>query len=316
MLDSPIIDIAIGLSFLYFLLGLFASSLNELIQIKLQTRAKQLHLAIINFLDRDWDEIGDKIMESPYVRSLRDRKNNLPSYIPSSSFAQGIIDVIKGAENLPETIPQLREQIKNNKVIKGDAQVWLLGLLDKSYDKLEDFYKNIEESYNNAMDRVSEWYKTRAKTAVLIIGIITAVLLNIDTIHVTSTLWKNKDTAKAFSAAVASSMVTIEKTATDYKVKDADGNVIYSDTNKPSDNLANVFAEVGSLPIPLGWNRNSFDFFSEKDWYWGLLSKLAGWAITALAVYIGAPFWFDLLSQVVKLRKGTQNTKLPGQADG
>lgn len=313
MLDSPIIDIAIGLSFLYFLLGLFASSLNELIQIKLKSRAKQLHLAIINFLDRDWDVIGEKVMDSPYIRTLKNNKGELPSYIPSSSFAQSIIDVIKSGEDLPETIPQLREKIKDNKIIKGDAQVWLLGLLDKSYGKLEDFYKNIEESYNNSMDRVSEWYKTKAKTVVLIIGIITAISLNIDTIHVTTTLWKNKDTAKAFSAAVASSMVTIEKTGKDYKVKDAAGNVIYSDTNKPDDNIANVFAEVGSLPIPLGWSRNSFDFFREDDWYLGLISKLAGWAITSLAIYIGAPFWFDLLSKMLKLRGGEKEAKLPEQ---
>ncbi len=311
MLDSPIIDIAIGLSFLYFLLGLFASSFNELIQIKLQSRSKQLHLAIINFLDRDWDEIGTKIMDSPYIRSLRNNKNELPSYIPSSSFAQSVIDVIKGAEDLPETIPQIREQIKNNKIIKGDAQVWLLGLLDKSYNKLEDFYENIETSYNDSMDRLSEWYKTKAKMAVLYIGILSAVLLNIDTINITTTLWKNKDTAKAFSAAVASSMVTIEKNDEEYLVKDANGEVIYSGENKPGDNLANVFAEVGSLPIPLGWSRNSFDFFSEDDWYWGLLSMLAGWAITSLAIYIGAPFWFDLLSKVVKLRGGVKNIKIP-----
>ena len=140
MLDSPIIDIAIGLSFLYFLLGLVASSLNELIQSWLKSRSKELNRAILNFLDRDWDEIGKKVIESPYVRSLSKSPGKLPSYIPSSSFAQSIIDVIKGAEDLPKTIPDIRKQIKNNPIVKGDAQVWLLGLLDQSYDKLQDFY--------------------------------------------------------------------------------------------------------------------------------------------------------------------------------
>lgn len=139
MFDSPIIDIAIGLAFLYFLLGLITSSLNELIQTKLRSRSKELHKAILNFLDRDWDEIGEKVLESPYVRSLRKDPNKLPSYIPSSSFAQSIIDVIKGAEDLPNSIPEIRKQIKNNPIIKGDAQVWLLGLLDQSYDRLQDF---------------------------------------------------------------------------------------------------------------------------------------------------------------------------------
>ena len=140
MLDSPIIDIAIGLSFLYFLFGLLTSALNELIQTKLQSRSRELHSAILNFLDQDWDEIGKKITESPYVRSLGKSSEKFPSYIRSSSFAQSVVDVIKGAEDLPATIPEIREQIKNNPIIKGEAQVWLLGLLDQSYDKLEGFY--------------------------------------------------------------------------------------------------------------------------------------------------------------------------------
>jgi hypothetical protein len=34
----------------------------------------------------------------------------------------------------------------------------------------------------------------------------------------------------------------------------------------------------------------------------GLLSKLAGWIITAAAVSQGAPFWFDLLQKLVNMR--------------
>ena len=33
-----------------------------------------------------------------------------------------------------------------------------------------------------------------------------------------------------------------------------------------------------------------------------------GWIITALAISLGAPFWFDLLNKLVKFR-GTGNTK-------
>ena len=55
MFDSPIIDIAIGLSFLYFLLVLITSSLNEMINTFLKTRSKELKFAIMNFLENDWE---------------------------------------------------------------------------------------------------------------------------------------------------------------------------------------------------------------------------------------------------------------------
>lgn len=302
MLDSPIIDIAIGLSFLYFLLGLATSSLNELIQSWLKSRSKVLHNAIINFLDRDWDEIGKKVIESPYVRSLSKSPDKLPSYIPSSSFAQSIIDVIKGGEDLPKTIPEIRKQIKNNPIIKGDAQIWLLGLLDQSYDKLQNFYSKLEEAYNDAMDRVSGWYGRKAKRTILILGIIISVLLNVDTIDITKTLWKNKAAAKTFSAIVANSMERIEKSDSDFEISDEDGNVLYSIKNKSSENLNRIVAEIGNLPIPLGWNSTGLNFFCEPKWGWVLLSKIIGWGITSMAIFLGAPFWFDLLSKIVNLR--------------
>jgi len=47
----------------------------------------------------------------------------------------------------------------------------------------------------------------------------------------------------------------------------------------------------------LGWN-NGFLYYNEgQDWTW-----FFGWLITALSISLGAPFWFDLLSKLVKLR--------------
>ena len=39
------------------------------------------------------------------------------------------------------------------------------------------------------------------------------------------------------------------------------------------------------------------------SWIWGLLSEhLLGWLLTAIAVSLGAPFWFDMLKKIVNLR--------------
>ncbi len=302
MLDSPIIDIAIGLSFLYFLLGLIVSTVNEMIQAKLRTRSKELQSAILNFLDRDWDVIGKKIVESPYVRSLQKDATKFPAYIPSAAFAQSIVDVIKGADDLPENVEKIKETIRNNPVIKGDAQVWLLGLLDQSYGRLDVFYTKLEDSYNDAMDRVSAWFGKKAKKAILIIGIVASVAMNIDTIHITQSLWKNKETAKTLSALVTTSMENYQKTDQGFQIMDDAGNILYSVEQNAGANLSKTVAKVNILPIPLGWDQHSWDFVKQPGWGWGILSKIAGWAITAVAIYLGAPFWFDLLRKAVNLR--------------
>ena len=302
MLDSPIIDIAIGLSFLFFLLGLITSSINEIIHTWLKTRSKELKFAIQNFLDRDWDEIGDEIVNSPYVRSLKKDPDSFPSYIPSSSFAQSVIDVIKQSDDLPEKIDDIKDQIRKNELIKGDAEKWLLGMIDKSYGSLDKLYDNLEEAYNNAMDRVSGWYVRKVKRSILILSIITSVLLNIDTVDIVKSLWQNKENAKAFSSLVASSMENVSKNEDGFMITDDDGKVLYSVDNNEGKNISNVLKITNDFPIPYGWNKQSLDFFGQPKWILALLSKLVGWAITALAIFLGAPFWFDLLGKIVNLR--------------
>ena len=40
------------------------------------------------------------------------------------------------------------------------------------------------------------------------------------------------------------------------------------------------------------------------DEAWALLSKLVGLTLTAVAISFGAPFWFDTLSKLGRLRSG------------
>lgn len=53
-----------------------------------------------------------------------------------------------------------------------------------------------------------------------------------------------------------------------------------------------VKALLDSMPIPMGWQ------FSFNPWYCGIV----GWIITAVAISLGAPFWFDPLQKVVNIR--------------
>jgi hypothetical protein len=57
---------------------------------------------------------------------------------------------------------------------------------------------------------------------------------------------------------------------------------------------------VGRLPLPLGWDNISSDTSSST----GLLvaRKILGFLLTAFAISLGAPFWFDLLQNVANLR--------------
>ena len=113
------LDIAIGLFFIYLILGLLASEIQELFAGFLQWRAKHLRESIKHMLSafknnekkEKIDDFVDEIYSHPEIASLShysvknlgfsSRKQNQHglSYIPAEAFAEAFIDVAIGANN-------------------------------------------------------------------------------------------------------------------------------------------------------------------------------------------------------------------------
>ena len=79
----------------------------------------------------------------------------------------------------------------------------LIGV-DKPETSDEDFVgrlqTNIENWFNDTMDRLSGWYKRRAQLAAFFIGLTAALLLNVDTVQLATQLWKEPALREAISA--------------------------------------------------------------------------------------------------------------------
>ena len=63
---------------------------------------------------------------------------------------------------------------------------------------------------------------------------------------------------------------------------------------KPKDAL-NLLEGLG---LPIGWSETEIKNLKS----WNGFEMLAGWFITAAATLFGAPFWFDMLQQFVRLK--------------
>jgi hypothetical protein len=59
------------------------------------------------------------------------------------------------------------------------------------------------------------------------------------------------------------------------------------------EDAAKAVDEVSELQLPIGWGANAPD---------NVLTSIPGWLITIAALNLGAPFWFDLLSRLARLR--------------
>src|SRR5437867_3218161 len=49
--------------------------------------------------------------------------------------------------------------------------------------------QRVERWYDDAMERVSGWYKRRVQVALALIGLVVAITLNADTLQIVRTLW-------------------------------------------------------------------------------------------------------------------------------
>jgi len=69
-----------------------------------------------------------------------------------------------------------------------------------------------------------------------------------------------------------------------------------------------AFDEVSSkYLLPVGWKYSMADYkslvLSVDKWEpLHILAQVAGWFVTALALSLGAPFWFDLLNKFMVVR--------------
>ncbi len=336
MFDYPVLDIAISLVFTYLLLAIIVSSFNEwLLNSVFNTRAKDLKSAIENLLfDTQWKAVAGKIIDSPFISSLKKNSGKFPSYIPPKNFVSALLGAVKeGSEIIDETksidMGTLRESIKNNSLIRGDAGKVLLGLADRAGDSMENFSNSLEEFFNDAMNRATGWYKRKAKRVSFIVAVVIAFSLNVDTIQITKTLWEQPQLAKAVANIAANNISNIDTTGGRFAVKGSSvsqtdttikksspaGDTTISVSNKSIRNIQNAKSLFDELPLPVGWIAGNYPGCVEGKFdFLGWLSKFIGLLFTAGAISLGAPFWFDLANKFINVRNsgvkpGTENKK-------
>jgi hypothetical protein len=90
LFGSTVLEVALGLMFVYLLLSLLCSAVREYIEAKLNSRAKYLQQGIrllLNETDGTGMDLAEGLYSHGLVRPLYRNAAKLPSYIPSRTFA-------------------------------------------------------------------------------------------------------------------------------------------------------------------------------------------------------------------------------------
>ncbi|MDR3416752.1 MAG: hypothetical protein P4L83_11250 [Nevskia sp.] len=317
MFGSEILEIAIGLSFIYLVLATVCSAFRELLEAAIKTRAVGLYSGLCElFQDPQGSGLVKAFYEHPLINGLyfgdyvapavRGRLlswlprfgGQLPSYIPSKSFSVALLDLmIRGGgphaasapllDGAPLTMAGLRSaalSIQNEPVRRA-----LSAAIDNAGNDIEQVKKQLEAWFDASMERVSGWYKRQTQLVVFGLAILVTLGINVDTLALIGHLSYNDSARKALVAQAETAQQA------NPKALDEAGAKAQLDALRP-------------LQLPIGWQG------TETVTATSVAEHIPGWLLTAFAVSLGAPFWFDLLGKLVSLRATLKPKQDPGSS--
>lgn len=302
MSSFPLLDLAIGISFVYLILSLICTSANEALAGIFKTRAKFLDAGIQSLLDDT--ELKKKIYNHQLIRGLvRNHQKICPSYIPARNFALALMDILTGekATNDPVALNAGIASYPNPGLQKALKTV----LADDS-PSLKNNQQKLEAWFDDGMDRVSGWYKRHSQVRIFILAVLVTIVANADSLKIVKTLWVNPSLRTAFVDAASERIKKgrPDETLPMVEYPDPDNPTVTKPVNLPERDVASDL-EKDLVSQVTGWQEDFAEYTSRglRDWLgWLLYHRLFGWLITILAISLGAPFWFDTLSRLTNIR--------------
>lgn len=314
---SAILDVAIGLIFVFLLVSLICSQINDKIALWLRMRAKGLEEGLRNYITGQtqltWDLYNNPLIQSltpndpwltkfleriPFLNGLI-RAPSKPVYLPAKTFALALFNILVPNPATGQTsVAELRAAVSNlppNSPLRES----LLVIISTADNKIETVRQNLEAWYDSTMDKATKLYQAHMWRLGFVISLAIAIIFNVDAVGIGSSLWVD--------SALRSTIV-------------AEANKYAQGTPEK----AKALEQLNALNLPIGWICKTAP--EAKDWQtqlqtltitpvdwapkpgqaprqigWGdYFWKVVGYLITGFAGAQGAPFWFDLLRKLTQ----------------
>jgi hypothetical protein len=247
-------------------------------------------------------------------------KDKLPSYIDPENLALALAHVLLTSNSPVADPPQtnvLDFASLRTAIAKAPTPVAraLLPILDSSRQDLDKALKGIQDWYSRGMDRVSGWYKAHAQWRLFWIGLVVALLANVNSIAIFEALNRSPELA----GRVAEQANALVDGKTELTAEESQALVKKALAAPPADLpigygcLASVNAlasakgsrDTQTKPLPAGCGTGFENLTKDGmsgDLLLYLLLYLVGCALTALAGTLGAPYWFAALADLLRIR--------------
>ena len=222
---GSMLDVAIGVAFIFVLLSTIASAIQEMIATVLSVRGKVMQDMIVQLLDNPAttaagpavpaqpEPLSRLVIGHPLVAGLSTpnlpgwlhrliRSKSSPSYIPAANFSSALIETLRSghdptlavSEQVERAVALLPAGLPLRRTLEAfitEAQ----GDMDLFRKKLRKLVRQLDGSSEGGV------YKRFAQYMLLLIGLLLAIVVNADVVQLSETLWRDKGARDAVTQA-------------------------------------------------------------------------------------------------------------------
>lgn len=296
MSGLEMLDAFIGLVGIYLTLSLLVTAIGEGISQALGLRGRNLRQVMLGLIGETGTE---KFYAHPRIRQLMQYDDSMslyqkakfklgfawPSYIPADIACDVLLE-----QQLGTPLSQLRQsplEIRNRLVQleNTNTKTALLLFWDQAGADSQKFQLLVQDWFNDRGDRAVGWFKRRLGGLQLVIGLLVAFGMNVDSIGLYKKLYADP-VARQQAIQLAESI-------------HQDPRIINQICPQDVINCApvrNMKQQLNQVAPILG--RGPEDEVLPKDW-----QAWFGYLLTGFALSLGAPFWFDILQKLMAVKQ-------------
>ena len=286
MSTSQILEVILGLVFVYYVLGSVVSFVTQMILESAETRGAALEENLKKVA-------GDKVVDLlalPQIQALRPiryknwfgvfgavTEQKKVEKIPVATMVSAFFDVtgLTGRENIkPDELTNIVNQLPDS-----EGKRALLKWINQGVTDINTLRDHANEYFSGILTQAAATFRSNARSIVILFSAALVICLGTDTIQIVKDLWSNAELRAV--AATEASMAAQQGAAT------VDLNQIISD--------------LSSTTIRIAWWQ-VLDTFPQNagagEWAKFIVLKMIGLALSAAAVSQGSSFWYDLLKKL------------------
>ncbi len=299
---TVIIQVAIGIIFVWVILAVITSQIQEWIASGLAWRASMLENAIEQMLGNP--EVKNKLYNHPLIQGLYSSNGKRkPGGIPQDKFAMVLFEEVINSgitvadakntfDNLKKSVSALKSKGEGSALTNfaNSLDTLLIGIEEKADDATHSITEarvRVESWFNDSMERLGGAYRRRMQIVGIIVGIAVAATLNVDTGAIMNTLWRDPVLRQAIVTQAS-------------QVKETD---VQSGQTPSIEEIAKNAEKLNVLSLPIGWSSKNIPTDAN-----GWVAKIVGILLSGMAAAQGAPYWFDIMRKLV-----TRNPPVPQQ---